>query len=139
MFVSSSSSSISCRAVDLKFPLSMVVLSHCQPLIVIWQAIGIPQKTMNIIGEHGSLFTGFPPPVSRNIHCKFSDKLIFRQVGHMTKETQLPKPDSFNNGSCLYTSNLKLRLISSLYRVFIRHRRSENSPLTKQNSMVNVQ
>ena len=142
MFVSASSSSSSssgCRAVDHKFPLLMAVLSHFQQLIVIWQAIRIPRKTMNIIiGEQGLLSTGFPPPMSRNIHCKFSDRLLFRQSGQMTKETQLPKPDSFNKGSCWYASNLKLRLISSLYRVFIRHRRSENSPLTKQNSPANV-
>ena len=69
---------------------------------------------MNIVGEQGLLSTGFPPPTSRNIHCKFSDRLICGQVGHMTKETQLLKPDSFNKGSCLYTSNLTLRLISSL-------------------------
>ena len=92
-------SSISCRAVDCKFPLSMAVLSHFRPLIVIWQAIRIPQKTMNMIGEQGSLSTGFPSPISRNIHCKFSDGLIFRQVGHMTKETQLPKPDSSMMGA----------------------------------------
>ena len=55
---------------------------------------------MNIVGEQGSLSSGFPLPMSRNIHCKFSDRLIFRQAEHMTKEPQLLKPDSFNNGSC---------------------------------------
>ena len=58
-----------------------------------------PPKTMNIVGEQGSLSSGFPP-MSRNIHCKFSDRLIFRQAEHMTKEPQLPKPDSFNKRSC---------------------------------------
>lgn len=52
-----------------------------------------------MIGEQGSLSAGFPSPISRNIHCKFSDGLIFRQVGHMTKETQLPKPDSSMMGA----------------------------------------
>ena len=48
----------------------------------------------------GSLSFGFPPSTSGNIHCKFSDRFIFRQVEHMAKETQLPKPDSFNKESC---------------------------------------
>lgn len=55
---------------------------------------------MNIIGEQGFLPSGFYPPMSGNIHCKFSDKLIFRLAEHMTKQTQLLKPDSFNKGSC---------------------------------------
>ena len=55
---------------------------------------------MKIVGQQGSLSCRFPPPKSRNIHCKFSDRLIFRQAEHMTKEPQLPKPDSFNKGSC---------------------------------------
>lgn len=90
-----------CRAVDRKFPPPMTVLSHFQQLIVICQAIRIPRKTMNIIGEQGSLSSGFPPPMSGKTHCKFSDRLIFRQAAErMTKETQLPKPDFFNKGSC---------------------------------------
>ena len=48
----------------------------------------------------GSLSSGFPPSTSRNIHCKFSDRFLPRQAEHMAKETQLPKPDSFNKGSC---------------------------------------
>ena len=48
----------------------------------------------------GSLSSGFPPSMSRNIHCKFSDRFLPRQAEHMAKETQLPKPDSFNKGSC---------------------------------------
>ena len=55
---------------------------------------------MNIIGEQGSLSSGFPPPMSRNIHCKFSDRLIFKQAEHVTKEPQLPEPDCFNKESC---------------------------------------
>ena len=53
---------------------------------------------MNIIGEQGSLSSLFLPPMSRNIHYKISDSLIFRQTEHMTKESQLSKSDSFNKG-----------------------------------------
>ena len=53
---------------------------------------------MNIIGERGSLSSGCTP-MNRNINCKFSDRLRFKQAEHMTKEPQLPKPDSFNKGS----------------------------------------
>ena len=54
---------------------------------------------MNIIGERGSLSSGCTP-MNKNINCKFSDWLRFKQAEHMTKEPQLPKPDSFNKGSC---------------------------------------
>ena len=46
---------------------------------------------MNIIGEQGSLSSRFLPPMSRNIHYKAFDRVIFRQTEHMTK-------DSFNKG-----------------------------------------
>ena len=46
----------------------------------------------------GSLSSGFLPLMSRNIHYKISDRLIFRQAEHMTKESQLSKSDSFNKG-----------------------------------------
>lgn len=52
---------------------------------------------MNIIGERGSLSSGCTP-MNRNINCKFSDRLCFKQAEHMTKEKK--KPDSFNKGSC---------------------------------------
>ena len=47
----------------------------------------------------GSLSFGFPPSMSRKVHFKFSDRFIFRPAEHMAKETQLPKPDSFNKGN----------------------------------------
>ena len=52
---------------------------------------------MIITGEQRSLSSGFPPPMSRNIRCKFSERLAFREAEHMTKETRLPNwPGSFN-------------------------------------------
>ena len=69
---------------------------------------------MNIVGEQGSLSCRFPPPKSRNIHCKFSDRLIFRQAEHMTKEPQLPKPDSFNKGRCFCKKHPNLNLVRVL-------------------------
>ena len=53
---------------------------------------------MNIIGEQGPLSSRFLPPISRNIHYKISDRLIFRQAEHMTKESQLSKSESFSKG-----------------------------------------
>ena len=55
------------------------------------------------LSEH--LSVGFMQPGqvhcrSRNVHFKFSDSFIFWQAEHMAKETQLPKPDSFNKGNC---------------------------------------
>ena len=55
---------------------------------------------MNVMGEQGSLSSEVLPPMSRNIHCIFSDRLIFRQTEHVTKEPQLLEPDCFNKGSC---------------------------------------
>ena len=44
---------------------------------------------MNIIGEQGALSSGFLPSMSSNIHI--SDRHMFRQAVHMTKESQLSK------------------------------------------------
>ena len=39
--------------------------------------------------------------MSRNIHCKFSERLTFGEAEHVTKETRLPNwPDSFYKGNC---------------------------------------
>ena len=49
----------------------------------------------------GSLSSGFLPLMSRNIHYKISDRLIFRQAKHMTKGSQLSKSD-VNKGGWFY-------------------------------------